>query len=608
MVEPSTKTRGRRGSLPPTRRAAALSVVLSLALFVLVARLAERHLAWRADLSDDHLSRWSDTAISVFDRLDDVLSVELFFSGDLEHSSSQLYRRALVDRFQELDARTGDRVRIVHSDPSTSSQDRFRALRAGIKPRSLEETVGTSQVEQDVYFGAVLRYRGDEVVLPFLVPSTLEYDVASAVHRLTEDARPRIGWYVGVDLDEQGERVPASGQFLTVRRHLERRYEVVDVGGIESGVRVPEDFAALVVVAPRDLAPRGAFEIESYVRHGGSLLVLDDRSRARMSARRQEAYDTGLEDVLAAWGAPVSPDQCWDVDFALGLGTEETNARGTSVTRRVSYPLFVLSRGDGLDQEFPVTARFPAVSLRWAHVIEDAPQVAGVTRRDVVHSSERAFTIPVLPDLRLDSASVDGLTKELLARNPPRRFALVAALDGRFPRSFEGTTSPPALDFATREPVAGSERAVDPSPSVPARVVVVGDADWARETKDLPLVRPDGELSDQGLIATAFADNLADWLTGSDDLVALRANVPRDRSLVDFDAEALAEEGVSEAQSIAGMTAAAERAHRTAQHRRTTWTLASMGASLVLVGALVAVSLLRRRAAVLVDVDRGGAA
>jgi ABC-type uncharacterized transport system involved in gliding motility auxiliary subunit len=614
VVDRTDDTPPRTAGGPPTLRVAALTALLAAILFVALARFADRHLSARIDLSEDGLSGWSATTERVLDQLDDLLSVELFITGEPEHAVAQLHRRRLLDAFDEFEDLAASRARVVLSDPNSSYPDRLRAERLRIRPTSLQEQAGTSRVEQDVYFGAVLRYRGAEQVLPFLHPVTLEYDVASAIARLVRGRPARIGWYVGrvpvpaEDGSNDGPSTRTDQDFTLVRAHLATRFEVVDVYGLANGVRVPADLDALCVLAPRDLGPRAAFEIEEFVRSGKGLLLLADRSRALVEARRVEDYDTGLESLLEAWGAPSSPRVLWDRTSSYKVETR-SSVGGSAAS--IDYPLWNLVQGAGgppegsrFDTESPVTARLGMLLLRWAHPLEPGDVPTGLVRRALAESSENSWIIPLQRDIRPDAATVDATTRQLIAsRDPAARHDLVVALEGRFPALDDGATGPPAADPTTGAPVAGTERTRRTADAVATRVAVVGDADWAR---DEVVAGPEG-LSIIGQSSAAFMDNVVDWLVQSDELVALRARVPKDRRLVDFEARALEAAGVVESEGPTGMTRRAEQARRVAARERTLHTLYAAIGSLALVGLIAALAFARRRSSTLVPNRRDAA-
>jgi ABC-type uncharacterized transport system involved in gliding motility auxiliary subunit len=593
---------------PPTRRAAHLSIVLAAALFVALAHLVSRHFDVRVDLSQDRLSGWSPAALRVIERLDDTLAIELFVTARPQLAAAQLHRRRLMDRFDELAAESRGRVEIVVSDPSESYADRLRAERLGITPIELEDFSGTSLVRQDVWFAAVLRHRGREQVLGFLHPLTLEYDVASAAARLASARRTRLGWLVGeVPGDVPGAdgatTTPDAG-FTVLRRHLERRFQVVDVYGLDSGVTLPEDLDALVCLAPRELGPRAVFEIEDFVHGGGALVVLADRSRASQAARRIDTYATGLEALFEAWGAPHTDAAVWDRVRPTKIQITSAAEGGAARTSSVDFPFWPTILSDGLSETSPVTARMRMVALRWAHPFLSAEPVEGLARTSLVRTSDAAFATVLEPLIRVDGASIDGTTKELIAAGRPAVFDLALALEGTFPTLF-GDNSPPAIDHTSGAGVAGTERTRTSGAARAARVVLVGDSDFAR---DEVIAAPDGGLAPIGRAAALLLENCIDWVALDDELAVLRMRAPKDRRLVDFDARAALAEGVEQAEGLSGRTAAAERAKASAAGTRRLWTFASLAGSLLLVGVLVAVAIARRRRAPLVVLERGGRA
>jgi len=589
---------------PPSRRAAQLSIVLAAALFVALAHLVSRHFDVRVDLSQDRLSGWSPAALRVIERLDDTLAIELFVTARPQLAAAQLHRRRLMDRFDELAAESRGRVEIVVSDPSDSYADRLRAERLGITPIELEDFSGTSLVRQDVWFAAVLRHRGREQVLGFLHPLTLEYDVASAAARLASARRTRLGWLVGDVPSADGTTATPDAGFTVLRRHLERRFQVVDVYGLDSGVTLPADLDALVCLAPRELGPRAAFEIEDFVRGGGALVVLADRSRASQAARRIDTYATGLEALFEAWGAPHTDAAVWDRVRPTKIQITSAAEGGASRTSSVDFPFWPTILSDGLSETSPVTARMRLVALRWAHPFLSAEPVDGLARTSLVRTSDAAFATVLEPLIRVDGASIDGTTKELIAAGRPAVFDLALALEGTFPALF-GDISPPAVDHASGAGVAGTERTRSISAARAARVVLLGDSDFAR---DEVIAAPDGGLAPIGRAAALLLENCIDWVALDDELAVLRMRAPKDRRLVDFDARAALAEGVEQAEGLSGRTAAAERAKASAAGTRRLWTFASLAGSLLLVGALVAVAIARRRQAPLVVLEGGGRA
>jgi ABC-type uncharacterized transport system involved in gliding motility auxiliary subunit len=582
-----------------------LTAFLATALFLALSQFAARHFDLRVDLSEDQLSGWSPAAERVLERLDDTLSVELFVTGRPELSAAQLHRRRVLERFDELAASARGKVALVVSDPTDSYPDRLRAQRLGLSSVPVEDFSGTSRVSQDVWFAAVLRYRGREETIGFLHPLTLEYDVAAAVANLTAERRARLGWMVGdVPGDAGAPSAPDSG-FRALRRHLEQRFDVVEVFGLASGVALPADLDALVCLAPRELAPRAVFEIEEFVRAGGGLLVLSDRSRAVDAARRIETYATGLEPLFAAWGVPQAVEAVWDRVQATPLVvTRAAEGRVGADQATVAYPLWPSIRAAGLDQDSPITARLRLLPLRWAHPFEAGAAVDGVVRASLARSSDESFVLPLSPEIRVDGASIDALTRELTVRFEPQAYDLAVRLEGRFPTAFTGPVSPLAVDHATGAEVPGTERLARAEPAQTARVVLVGDSDFAR---DEVVALREGGLSQPGRVAALLLENAVDWLTLGEDLAALRMRSPRDRSLVDFDARAALAEGVEQAEHLSGITAAAQRAKARAAAERRSHTLASFSGSLVLVALLAGVSIVRRRRAPLVDLPhRGG--
>jgi hypothetical protein len=256
----------------------------------------------------------------------------------------------------------------------------------------------------------------------------------------------------------------------------------------------------------------------------------------------------------------------------------------------VTSPAVITVRAAGLSQVLPPTRDLHQLTFWWAHPIVDIgrfPPPAGVRREDLAWTSPRARLAGVLGSMPNEPRMVAEIDVSVRS-DQGFTLVLAAAFTGDLPSAFKDGVVPPARDpFGGPNATAEIAPAPLPAGATPGTVVVVGDADWLRDpARDIDGLRMEfGEV--HGVL---FLENLVDWLTLEDDLIALRSRVPRDRPLVDFVAEALAERGVADADPI--VTETERRARDTAQDEalaharaRRWWTiLAPIAAALALIG------------------------
>lgn len=536
-----------------TRRAwlanAWISAALLIGVVVAANRLAKEHLRLSLDLSEEQLFAPSPVAAELFDGLDDVLQVKAFFTSELKHGPVQLAKNRLLDQLREYEDAAHGRMELVFADPNSSTEVRLEAQGYGIEPIPLRAVQGTSELTQEVFLGLVMRYRGREAVLPFVLPQSFSYGLLSELSRLQREEELVVGLIAG------GPGLAGADDFQQARRLLEAGHRLVELDDLADGASVPADTGLVIVARPVDLHPREAFALDQYVQGGGRLLILAERVRIDLAGLEARLIDTGLEQLLAAWGVPVTSDLIWD---------QEANWLSIADVGRTQYPFWVNVGEAGMERSVPVTGRLSGADLFWTHPVGEQP-VAGLVRTALVRSSQTSWAVAADEALAVGGESLNTRGVELLAAEPSAARDLVVALSGRFPSPFAAGAPAPrdalseslwreavrsALEAGTEPPARAVEFTDEPVASGAAggEVVVVGDADWISDGKFFT-------ARNQLLF-----ENLVDWLLLSDDLIALRATLPRERRIKDFLVEQRLARGLPALRGTGGMAVEADPA------------------------------------------------
>jgi ABC-type uncharacterized transport system involved in gliding motility auxiliary subunit len=542
-----------------------LGLVLLLGIVVEANLLARRFLVSRTDFSEDQLYAISPVTRSLLGRITDHLHVKAYFTGDIQSGDLALAKARLEGVLEEYEALARGRMRVDVVDPQGSSEALLEAGQYGLTPYQSQTIQGIVQVSQPVYLGLLLRYRGREQTIPFVLPSTLESAFSQQLDNLLRERVTVVGWY-----GASSEKTPDPSGYDRARSILGARHEIRPIQGLESGQPVGDDVDLLIVARPADLHPRAAYEIDQFVQRGGRLLVCVDQVVIEPTSLIVHKIErTGLEDLLQAWGARVSPQNVWDDQKA----TVRITRRGVLQPISIEYPLFVRLDAKSFDPSLPPVADLQEGMLPWVQPIEPLEPPAGLTRVDLVQSSENAYRVDLLKLVDLDAEHLESQTKANYARGSGRRYPLAIVLSGRFPSPYaKGAPAPwdplrPEQGRTTSEAVLSAQN--------DSQVVVFGDADWMRD---------EYVQGNEKLLA-----NLVDWLVLDDALLALRARTSRERPLRDYYSEELRKrglEGLGADESLAELDArlrdesAAARAARTRQWQAM---LVPVGITLVLV-------------------------
>ena len=538
-----------RPSRGTNRLNALLTLALALAALVQANHLAARHLARRRDLSEDRLYAISDATRAILARLEDTLQVKTFFTGSIEHGEVALMKARVEAQLAELAVLAGRRMELVALDPSSSSEAAMEVRRARIFPKRIQFQQRTQTVEQEVYLGLLLRYRGREQTLSWVDPWSFEVQFASAVHTIVRDRRAVVGWY-----GPWRASSPGGASYEAARGRIAARHELVPderVANLRYGEPVPPEVEILFVVTPRAEHPRVAWELDRFVQRGGKLVVLVDQVQYDAFLLRsggppgEAAPPTGLERLLQAWGAPPTGQHVWDAAWKgehqwLRPVQDEGGAPSPAGRSPWSFervpcvsPLLVAPRDEGIDPEHPVTAGTSGATFSWCQPIAPLPAPEGVSATVLFESSPDSFREEMREQHVVQQDLITAKSASLLASVGKRGgYRLAVALSGRFPSPFERAPAPddPLLsdepESWTDEPVSAGESE--------AQVVVFGDADWMRDDPRQLGLFPFHNAPGNELLLL----NLLDWLTLDRELIALRRRAPRERPLRDFEAEA----------------------------------------------------------------------
>jgi len=511
-----------------------LTTLLLLGIVVTGNLFARDHLRLRRDFSEDQIYALSDAARSILGRLEGRLQVKAYFTGEILSGEVAIAKARLEGLLTECQVLSGGLMQIDTVDPGRSSDVLLEAQNYGIQGRSVVSFKGTNRVEQQVFLGLALRYRGREAVLPFVDPWGFETAFISRVHDLLAERRSVVGWYDGgLARPVPGVADPNAGlgTFGSALGVLGRHHEVRPIENLKDGESIDPDVDVLFVVRPFELHPRAVFEIDQYVQRGGRLVVLTDQVAMNSRLWTGEARATGIGALLAAWGAPVAPQHIWDEPWKWPL--EIPGAK----RRYVEYPLFVRVPRDGFDPTQPVTSGLQAALFPWAQPILPTELPEGVLRTELIQSSPDSYRVDLATGIVPDPGQISGQSEVLYAQGQGQAYSIAVVLEGRFPTPFDRGAPQPFDPFGTDGPIGTTDEAVL-SQAAHSQVVVFGDCDWIRDND--PVFRFFAKENE------ILLSNLADWLTLNDELVALRSRLPRDRALRNFYTEWKVALGVNE--------------------------------------------------------------
>ncbi len=446
----------------------------------------------RLDLTQSRQYTLSAGTRAIIAKLQEPVTLRFYFSrkNSANYPVTTAYAKRVRDLLGLYAALSHGRIVLEDVDPEPFTPEEDRAVEAGMK--SAPVTAGGA-----VYFGLEgINSLDDRTAIPYFAADRepyLEYDLTALLYQLSHPGKPKIALLSQLPMTN----APGSGgQPLGLYAELSHSYDVVTLK--EDFSAIPPDTSLLLIAHPQQIQVAQLRMIEMYVLKGGRALIFVDPLSELVQREQQPSAppSSDLVALLKGWGVDYAPTQ-----VVLDRGSAQRIRNPADPQREaVPYPLWLHLTGTNFAKADPVTASLNGLNLASAGSL--APTKDATTHFEpLLFSSTDASLYPRNQTLTM----TDPGTLEAAVRPTGKPITLAARITGRavFPGVAEGNIN----------------------------IIVVADTDiW-----DDRFWLDQGDPGNGSAGGTPFADNegfvlnAVESLTGSDDLISLRARGNVDR-------------------------------------------------------------------------------
>jgi ABC-type uncharacterized transport system involved in gliding motility auxiliary subunit len=513
-----------------SRRAVAFCALLCLAvMLVSVNVIAARFLVVRLDLTADHLYTLSPGTLRTLARIDEPITLRLYYSHKLGDAvpAYGVYAARVREMLDQYVAAAHGKLRLKVYDPAPFSRLEDRAVAYGLQAVPLD-----SQGDQ-VYFGlAGTNSTDDRQVIPFFSLGRerfLEYDLTRLIHSLAVPQKTVVGLMTSLPL-AGNVMAMMQGRPSAPMAILAELRQLYTVKPLDSALAaIPPGIDVLMLVQPPKLPAKTLYAIDQFVLKGGKALVFVDPDSELQAAPHGSAEAPAaaaidsLQPLFKTWGIKVPPGIVAGDRRDAQMVSVPSLDRGL---RPLRYVAWLRLGAANLNRHDMITADLHHVTMATAGIIEPL-KGRTTTVEPLITTSPDAETIPV--------AKVEGMpdVAGLFARFKPadKRFILAAHITGPAGTAFPGgppkppVSKPPA---GAKPPPAPPAKPAAPKPLAhslhPINVVLVADTDmlddrfWAH-TENFFGHRVIVPIADNG----SFVDDAIEVLAGGQDLIGLRS-------------------------------------------------------------------------------------
>jgi ABC-2 type transport system permease protein len=477
---------------------------------------------------------------NLFDAIQGEVRFVGYFSPDEQLPASLAeFKSTVNDVLDTLRSESGNRLSVEIVDPAAGDGELARqiAVDYGLRPMM------ASLFDVDTfYFYMTLAHDDDVVLVPLPDPldeNALKRGLESALKRFATGFLKTVALVAPQPNPMMAQAGMMGNQFGQLREFLTTNYDLESVD-LSSG-HIPSSVDVLMVIDPSNLGERELFAIDQFLMRGGTVMLATSPFETQFSNEMLMASDhsSGLDAWLEHHGIRMEKAFVMDPRNAA-FPVPVTRRVGTfsfQEIRMLDYPYFVDVREDGMNQDVPVTADLPQLTVAWASPLEiDQESNAGRKVTTLLHSSPASWvstSLDVMPRVS------QGAQSPFLPGEERKSSLLGAVVEGRFDSYFAGKESPLLASDESGQEDTEAEKEADAE----GAGVISGVIERSPESARL-IVFPSNEfLADQNLRLIGSAEgtvyvnplqlmsNAVDWSLEDSGLLAIRSRGHFNRTL-----------------------------------------------------------------------------
>lgn len=491
------------GSSPASRRRVknttnyTVTALMVLGILAVLNFFFFRHFS-RIDLTQDKRYTLTPSSKESLAKLDDMVNIKLYISKKLPSYLVNL-KRDITDLLDEYKAYSGGNLAVTLIDPTENPALQQELRFMGIPQVQLNIIEKDQAQLTTAYLGMAIFYADKKEVIPFISDTkNLEYDLTSAIVKVTSSETKKVGIYTGKAQN------PAEQEYQAANQLLARQYEVsqIQLQGDEPSL---EKINTLILAGPRELTDRQKYAIDQFIMRGGKAVFLVDTVEIR-EGLQATPFKPAVDDLLQHYGVKVEDNLVLDRSNAYAA------FRSGFMTFRIPYPFWVKVVSEGFASDNPTVSQLESLVLPWTSSLT----IAGDKKSEITITELAKST----PSSWVQKGYYILDPQQVLPRPGMQMESHLLALvaSGKFKSFFADKPIPPAEKKEDGTPAPAEKETLKESPET--RMVVVGNSRFI--TNDIISQFEDNQV---------FFLNLIDWLTLGEQLIGIRSRGATDRPL-----------------------------------------------------------------------------
>jgi gliding-associated putative ABC transporter substrate-binding component GldG len=449
-----------------------IKLAIVIAIIIAVNIIASRVFT-RIDLTKNKSYTLSPISKDIVGNIQDKIVIKAFFSDNLPAPYNTL-RRNVQDILNDYRSYSNGNLNFEIFNPTGEEENgdmQKEAQKYGIQPVQIQVIDNDKLEVKKTYLGLVILYQGRQEVLPVIqTAANLEYDLTSAIKKLSTEKRKKIGYLSG-----NGEY--DLSKFQSINGILSAQYDVSKVDIVNTRI-IPNDLTALIILGPKSSIPEWQkFLIDQYIMQGGNVAFMLNKvvPNFQQQVVIGDVIKDNLGDMLTSYGLVLNTDlvrdaQCSQVQVQSQMGFPIS----------INYPYFPSITN--ITQEIAALKNIKAVVTSFVSSIDlNGATGKGLKVTPLLTTSEKSgkaegfFLLNIEQFQNLKKSAFDSLFNS-------KPIVVGAVYEGNYNSFYTGK----AVPKDTVQGVKDFNGTQINSSQKPSKLVLIGDADFANEEQRPP--------------------------------------------------------------------------------------------------------------------------
>ncbi|MCX7957292.1 MAG: GldG family protein [Endomicrobia bacterium] len=439
---------------------------------------------FRIDLTANKIFSLSKASKKLVSNFDDTILIRAIFSKVLP-DQFKFIRLYVEDLLKEYRTASRGKIKFEFIDPQQP--------RAKIKETEVQ-SMGIVPVEFTVlekdkfevkkgYMGIAMLYKDKKEVIPVVSNvETLEYDISSALKRLTLKEKKKIGI-----LSSHKANTLMDEKFTQLRQQI---YKLYDFEEVEISSESLKDKDGLLIIAPKEnFDEKELFYLDQYILSGKPVSFLMSRYNINLQTFWATKINSNIFDLLSNYG--IDFDEGMIVDYQCQRVSITSRQLFFVMTNIVEYPYMPIITK--LHKSHPLVKNLRQVVLPFSISLKIKSGLEKVIPTILMETSKNSF-------IKKDVFSVNPLSTDFRMPKDAQRgpFIVAVELKGKFKSYYEDDNKFSNLKLPIENRLKQTQE------NVTSRVLIISSSDFMDQEPD-------------------FLVNITDYLAQQQDLLDIRS-------------------------------------------------------------------------------------